>query len=124
MSYGLVKAGIMTADENLSAAQFFHGTSAKLGPGDLIEPGRPHNFSHLEGSPHVFFTPHAESAKWYAMIASDMEDGHTYQVEPTGHHELDPEGISSFAPPSLQGSRMSRQPLRVVRELERDREAG
>jgi hypothetical protein len=113
----------VTAQDNLSPPQF-HGTAAALAPGQVIEPGHPHNFAHLEGSPHVFFSPSVESARWYAMLAADMDETreHTYQVEPTGAHEMDPESIGSFVPPSLKGSRRTAHPLRIVREV--GREAG
>jgi hypothetical protein len=37
------------------------------------------------------------------MTAADMDETHehTYQVEPTGEHEPDPESVGSFVPPSL-----------------------
>lgn len=94
----------MTASDHLSPKQFYyHGTAAELPAGAHIEPGHAHNFGHLAGSPHVYFTPHVESACWYAMTAADMDETHehTYQVEPTGEHEPDPESVGSFVPPSL-----------------------
>lgn len=109
----------MAASDHLQERQFFHGTTAKLQPGDMIEPGRPKNFAgSLDGK--VYFTPHVESARDYAFALggfSDPPSEHTYRVEPTGPHELDPEGIGSFVRPSLQGSRMSGHPLRVVGEV-------
>lgn len=105
-------------NRNLQPLQFYHGTHAKLSPGALVQPGHPPNYE--SSSPeHVYFSPQAESARWYAYVASNMgtRGEHTYQVEPTGAHEMDPESIGSFVPPSLKGSRRSISPLRVIGEV-------
>lgn len=108
----------MSAADNLQPQQFFHGTHVELSPGALIEPGHEPNYESSSRA-HVSFTPHAESGRWYAFAASHMgERGeHTYQVEPTGPHELDPEAIGSFVPPSLKDARRSTSPLRVIKEI-------
>jgi hypothetical protein len=114
----------MSTDRWLSTGQFFHGTNAELTPEEMIEPGHAHNYAHLENSPHVFFTPHLDSARDYALVAAYPEAGHTYQVEPTGEHEPDPESVGSFVPPSLKGARRSKGPLRIVRRVpEAEKEA-
>lgn len=109
----------MSAHDHLSPVQFYHGTHAQLSPGDYIEPGHPGNFD-ASSPEHVYFTPHVESARNYAFSLGAFREPpseHTYEVETTGEHELDPEAIGSFVPPSLKDARRSRSPLRVVREV-------
>jgi hypothetical protein len=91
----------------------YHGTSAELKPGDLIEPGHEANFD-VTAPGHVYFTDEAHygAAVNHAKRAARTKGGHphVYRVEPTGEAEHDPDYAVSG------GSFRTKQPLRVVGE--------
>lgn len=112
----------MAAQDNLSPPQFFHGTHAVLKPGDMIEPGHEAN-SDVSIAGKVYFTPQLETARGYAFAGSfrgEKAGEYTYRVEPTGEHELDPDGLWARRGEPLRGSRMSGHPLRVLGEVRPD----
>lgn len=110
----------MTAEDHLSPAQFFHGTSADLSPGDMISTGHPANYEGGPAEPpgswtdsHVFMTTDAEGAQRHARNAAFVKGGmpHVYQVEPTGSYEPHP-----YDHPLRVYNYQSRSPLRVTGE--------
>lgn len=101
----------MSASDNLSPQQFFHGTSARLQPGDYLSPKGANAYGRAEdesGRSHVYFTADKNQAWSYAYARGGSEP-HVYQVEPTGKYEEDPL--------DLYDSARTRARLRVVREL-------
>lgn len=104
----------MTATENLSPAQFFHGTSAEYHEGDLIDPGQPHERVHnVSLLSSVYFTTDQRRAKFYADHAQKKfgGEGRVYSVEPTGEYHKD---IQTLRVPE---NKMTSHPLRVLGEV-------
>lgn len=105
----------MSADDHLSGPQFFHGTKHEFSPGDMVDPGHPptKGAGRADRSDHVYAATDPEIASRYGR--------HTYQVEPTGDVELDPELIASFgrvpANPANRTHWRSKSPMRVIREV-------
>ena len=102
---------------------FLHGTRAELSPGDLIEAGRPSHFRPKRPLAHVYFTTRAETAAWAAELAAALVQegdavGRVYEVEPTGPFEDDPNVTDKRFPGNPTRSYRSRDPLRVVAEVE------
>lgn len=101
--------------EALNEEQFspyFHGTGARLSPGDFIEPNR--EPTHVLRHEHVYATTRPGWARVYAQYAGGGSrkyggDPHIYEVEPTGPMEKDPTMGGA-------GSHRSLHPMRVVRE--------
>lgn len=114
----------MSARDNLSPQQFFHGTTKYFRPGDKITPGQPDRW--VASSPHhVYFTEDRHLASEYAGMRDDPEpekptdDRYSvYQVRPTGPYERDPNHDGGPASePEIEPNWRSRQPLEVVRRL-------
>ena len=109
----------MSADEQLSQGQFYHGTSGahEFKPGDLLTPESARN-------KHVYYTSSLETAKTYATWGGpDIENpkpGHVYEVQPEtssgrrlGRHADDPwPGV-----PGNKAAYRTRGRLRVIREV-------
>jgi len=82
----------MTAHDNLSPAQFYHGTSAELKPGDTVDPsfaGRNEGDRVPKGT--AFFTSDRHAARFYGRASHGGSVSRVYTVEPTGHYETDPD---------------------------------
>jgi hypothetical protein len=93
----------MSASDHLSPGQFFHASNAEFEPGDMVEPGHParHVYTHGQASgQHVYAGTDASKVGFFGR--------NTYQVEPTGQMEADPEDVWSM------GFYRSKQPLRVL----------
>jgi rifampin ADP-ribosylating transferase len=101
---------------------FFHGTRFTFAPGDELVPGQGSNFQDGRVSNHVYFTALVETAVWGAELATALtgtrERGHVYVVEPTGPFEDDPNVTNKRFPGNVTQSYRTRDPMRVVRELE------
>lgn len=117
-------------EQALSHRQFFHGTDAKLQPGDLIHPNYKgdigHNTEHPEHSDFVWMSNRLRDADWYARRRSQVKKtdppGHVYQVEPTGLHgpaDLDQPGPKTKS----NTAHVSLAPARVIREVPHDERA-
>jgi hypothetical protein len=101
---------------------FFHGTRFALKVGDELVPGRGSNFQEGRVSNHVYFTAVLDTAVWGAELATALagsaERGRIYVVEPLGPFEDDPNVTDKRFPGNPTRSYRSRQPLRVVGEVE------
>ncbi|MEP0978861.1 NAD(+)--rifampin ADP-ribosyltransferase [Leptolyngbya sp. SLC-A1] len=108
----------MTAIDDLSSQQFYHGTKANLKPGDLIESCDPPNIDNQEGmATHVYLTPNLDTAIWGAELAVGEGHGRVYIVEPIGPIEVAPELTDQKSPKHLSMSYCSHEPLRVTGEV-------
>ena len=96
---------------------FYHGTKAELKVGDLIEPGFGSNFAE-RALAHIYFSATLEAATWGAELAKGEGRGRIYIVEPTGPFEDDPNLTDKKFPGNVTASYRSRDPLRVVGEVE------
>ena len=101
---------------------FFHGTKAALRVGAELRPGYGSNYQAGRVSNHLYFAALVETAAWGAELATALagmdERGHIYVVEPTGPFEDDPNVTDKRFPGSPTQSYRTRDPLRVVAELE------
>jgi len=101
---------------------FYHGTRFVLEVGEELVPGRGSNFQEGRVSNNIYFTALVDTAAWGAELATALagsgERGHVYVVEPTGPFEDDPNVTDKRFPGNRTQSYRSRQPLRVVGEVE------
>jgi rifampin ADP-ribosylating transferase len=97
---------------------YLHGTKAALTPGELLTPGRESNFEAGRMMNHIYFTATLDAAVWGAELAAGEGRERIYVVEPTGAFEDDPNVTDKKFPGNPTQSFRSREPLRVVRELE------
>jgi hypothetical protein len=101
---------------------FFHGTKSALAVGTELVPGFGSNFQAGRVSHHIYFTALVDTAAWGAELATALagtgERGHIYVVEPLGPFEDDPNVTDKRFPGNPTRSYRTRQPLRVVAELE------
>ena len=100
---------------------FYHGTTAALGPGDLLTAGFRSNYRPDVVMNHVYFTATRDGAGLAAELAAELtSDGHTphvYLVEPTGPFEDDPNVTDKKFPGNPTRSYRTSEPLRVVAEV-------
>ena len=101
------------------ATIYYHGTKADLRVGDLIEAGTVSNFGTRKRSRFVYLSATLEAATWGAELAVGKGRGRIYVVEPTGPLEDDPNLTNKRFPGNPTKSYRSRDPLRVVGEVER-----
>jgi rifampin ADP-ribosylating transferase len=97
---------------------YLHGTKADLAVGDLLVPGRQSNFEEGRVMNHVYFTATIDAASWGAELAAGEGRGRIYLVEPSGVFEDDPNVTDKKFPGNPTQSFRSREPLRVVGELD------
>ena len=104
------------------AGPFLHGTRAVLEPGTELVPGFGSNFQSGRISNHVYFTTLVPTAAWGAQLsaalAGEPQPGRIYVVEPLGAFEDDPNVTNKRFPGNPTRSYRTREPMRVVRELE------
>ena len=96
---------------------FYHGTRAKVGPGDQLIPGYGSNFEDGRISSNIYFTATLNAAIWGAELAKGEGPGRIYIVEPTGPFEDDPNLTNKRFPGNPTKSYRTREPLRVVSEV-------
>ncbi|MEU8760107.1 NAD(+)--rifampin ADP-ribosyltransferase [Streptomyces sp. NPDC048659] len=104
--------------EVYEAGVFLHGTKADLAPGDLLSAGYESNYEAGRVSRHVYFSETLDAAVWGAELAAGDGPGRIYVVEPTGEPEDDPNVTDKKFPGNPTRSFRTREPVRVVSELE------
>src|SRR5919202_999235 len=104
--------------EVYEAGVYLHGTKADLAVGDLLVPGHRSNFEQGRVMNYVYFTATLDAATWGAELAAGTGRGRIYLVEPTGEFEDDPNVTNKRFPGNPTQSFRTREPLRVVGELE------
>ncbi|WP_243058618.1 NAD(+)--rifampin ADP-ribosyltransferase [Nocardioides sp. SR21] len=97
---------------------YLHGTKADLRTGDLLVAGRESNFEAGRMMNYIYFTATLDAATWGAEFALGEGRGRIYLVEPTGEFEDDPNVTDKKLPGNPTRSFRSREPLRVVGEVE------
>jgi rifampin ADP-ribosylating transferase len=97
---------------------FYHGTRADLAPGDLLAPGFTSNFADRKLS-WIYFSGTLDAAVWGCELAKGEGRERIYIVEPTGAFEDDPNLTDKKFPGNVTQSYRSREPLRIVGEVER-----
>ncbi|RHA37691.1 NAD(+)--rifampin ADP-ribosyltransferase [Cellulomonas rhizosphaerae] len=107
-----------TAFEVHESGAYLHGTKADLAVGDLLVAGRRSNFGGGRTAGHVYFTATLDAATWGAELATGEGRGRIYVVEPTGPIEDDPNVTDKKFPGNPTRSYRSKDPVRVVGELE------
>ncbi|GHH27976.1 NAD(+)--rifampin ADP-ribosyltransferase [Streptomyces rubradiris] len=100
------------------AGTYLHGTKADLAPGDVLTPGHASNFEEGRTSRHVYVSETLDAAVWGAELAAGDGPGRIYVVEPTGALEDDPNVTDKRFPGNPTRSYRTREPVRVVSELE------
>jgi hypothetical protein len=104
------------------AGPFYHGTKSVLKLGDELIPGFGSNFQEARVSNNIYFSALVDTAAWGAELATALagseERGHIYVVEPLGPFEDDPNVTNKRFPGNPTQSYRTREPLRVVREVE------
>jgi rifampin ADP-ribosylating transferase len=104
--------------ETYEAGVYLHGTKSELAVGDLLVPGRESNFEAGRTMNYIYFTATLDAATWGAELAAGEGRGRIYLVEPTGEFEDDPNVTDKKFPGNPTQSFRSREPLRVVGELD------
>ncbi len=95
-----------------------HGTRAQLGIGDLLVPGRPSNYQSGRIMNNVYMTRTLDAAAWGAELAPGDERPRIFVVEPLGEVEDDPNVTDQKMPGNPTRSFRSREPVRIVGELD------
>jgi hypothetical protein len=98
------------------AQTYFHGTTAELSVGDLLQIGFPTNYGK-QTSRYLFFTATLDAAIWGAELASGNLPGRIFVVEPTGEYENDPDLTDQRFPGNPTLSFRTQHPLRVLGEV-------
>ena len=104
--------------ELLDDGPFFHGTKAKLSPGDLLTAGYASNYRPEVVMNHIYFTAIIDGAGLAAQVAALDGTPHVYEVEPTGDFEDDPNVTDKKFPGNPTRSYRSTEPLKVIREVD------
>jgi hypothetical protein len=104
--------------EVLDEGPFFHGTKADLRAGELLTAGYRSNYRPEVVMNHIYFTAVVDGAGLAAELAQGVGEPRVYVVEPTGAFEDDPNVTDKKSPGNPTRSYRSREPLRVVREVD------
>jgi hypothetical protein len=107
----------MTATDNTTQRQFYHGTRADLKPGDLIAAGYNSNYGAGKQASWVYLTGTLDAAIWGAELAAGDGRERIYIVESTGPVVDDPNLTDKKFPGNPTQSYRSREPLRVTGEV-------
>jgi hypothetical protein len=105
------------SNSDLTSDKFYHGTTADLKPGDLIEAGYNSNYGKRRKANNVYFTATLDAAVWGAELASGEGPGRIYIVEPTGPFEDDPNLTDKKFPGNPTRSYRTKDPLKVIGEI-------
>ena len=104
----------MTASDNMTPRQFYHGTRADLKTGDLIAAGYSSNYGARKQASWVYLTGTLDAAIWGAELATGDGRERIYIVEPTGPIMDDPNLTDKKFPGNPTQSYRSREPLKVT----------
>ena len=101
---------------------YYHGTRADLAPGGLLAPGFTSNYADRKLS-WIYFSGTLDAAIWGCELAKGPKGNENareriYIVEPTGEFVDDPNLTDKRFPGNPTQSYRSREPLRVVGEIE------
>jgi hypothetical protein len=100
---------------------FYHGTTAHLGPGNLLRPGFRSNYQPDVIMNHIYFTALPNGGGLAAELAAELgpaeATARVYLVEPTGPFEDDPNVTDKKFPGNPTRSYRSAEPLRVITEI-------
>ncbi|MEL7974980.1 NAD(+)--rifampin ADP-ribosyltransferase [Isoptericola sp. F-RaC21] len=111
----------MTTAPQIDDGPFFHGTRARLRPGDRLTAGYASNYRPEVVMNHVYFTALRDgaglAAEIAAMLGPDGAEPHVYLVEPTGAFEDDPNVTDKKFPGNPTRSYRTSSPLTVVEEV-------
>lgn len=102
----------------LDTGPYFHGTRADLKVGDLLTAGFRSNYDGDVVMNHIYFTAWPKGAGLAAEMAKGDGRRRVYVVEPTGAFEDDPNVTDKKFPGNPTRSYRSREPLRIVGELD------
>ena len=102
----------------LDTGPYFHGTRADLQVGDLLTAGFRSNYDGGVVMNHIYYTAWPTGAGLAAEMAKGDGRRRVYIVEPTGAFEDDPNVTDKKFPGNPTCSYRSREPLRIVGELE------
>ena len=102
----------------VDAGPFFHGTKADLRVGDLLTAGFKSNYDATVVMNHIYFTSLPKGAGLAAKMAQGNGRPRVYVVEPLGEFENEPNVTDKKFPGNPTRSYRSKQPLRIVGELE------
>jgi hypothetical protein len=102
----------------LDSGPFFHGTKADLRVGDSLVAGFTSNYKEGIVMNHIYFTALPKGAGLAAEMAKGPGKPRVYIVEPTGAFENDPNVTDKKFPGNPTRSYRSRDPLKVVGEIE------
>ena len=112
----------LAAPDNVISGPFYHGTRSTFSVGEHLVPGRESNYQGGRVSNHIYFSALVDTAAWGAelstALAGGAERGRIYVVEPLGPFEDDPNVTNKRFPGNITKSYRSREPLRVVAEVE------
>jgi Rifampin ADP-ribosyl transferase len=97
---------------------FYHGTRADLNVGDLLIPGFASNY-RAQALSWIYFSGGLDAATWGCELAHGAGRERIYIVAPTGPFEDDPNLTDKKFPGNPTASYRSRDPLRIVGEVER-----
>ncbi len=106
----------MSSEPATHPGPFYHGTRADLKPGDLLTPGFSVNYGKQLS--WIYFTGTLDAAIWGCELAAGEGRERIYIVEPTGDYFDDPNLTDKKFPGNPTQSYRSREPLRVVGEVE------
>lgn len=108
----------MTATDGKPSRLFYHGTRADLKPGDLLSAGFRSNYRDGPPLSWIYFSGTLDAAIWGAELARGDGRERIYVVEPTGDYVDDPNLTDKKFPGNPTLSYRSRDPLRIVGEVE------
>ena len=97
---------------------FFHGTKADLRIGDRLTAGFRSNYDATVVMNHIYFTSLAKGAGLAAEMAKGNGRPRVYIVEPLGDFQDDPNVTDKKFPGNPTRSYRTKQPLKVIGELE------
>ena len=107
----------MTAPDDTTPRQFYHGTRADLRPGDMISAGYSSNYGARKQASWVYLTGTLDAAIWGAELATGDGRERVYIVEPTGPIADDPNLTDKMFPGNPTQSYRTREPLKVIGEV-------